>query len=181
MYYLLWLSYILYHKKCRVYSGRISDYEAEILRKIEQLSWLIGNAECLNQKVLDSLPKITSSGIEHSRVELDHASMFELEIFTESFYHFAWRIIEIIRKHDKFSSSKLDGSKVLRVRNNLVQHPENEEGKEKSFPMFSTSDNNGPTIKGYVGPNSSYEDEGLFVNAKDFVEKFIETIKDQNT
>ncbi len=26
LFFLLWLSYIFYHKKCRVYSGRISMY-----------------------------------------------------------------------------------------------------------------------------------------------------------
>ena len=61
----------------------------------------------------------------------------------------------------------------------LVQHPENEGGKEKSFPMFSTGDHSGPTIKGYIGPDMSYEDKGLFVNAKDFVSRFVQTMADK--
>ena len=97
----------------------ISDYEAEIVKRLHQLSWLISNAERLNQKVLDSLPKISGSELDHPKEAYDVNSMFELEIYTESFYHFSWRIIEIIREHENYSSGKLDDSKVLRVRNNL--------------------------------------------------------------
>ena len=170
------------YKKSQFSNGKlISNYETEISKRLRQLSWLISNAERLNQNVLDSLPKITDSHIKHRRDAYDLNSMFELEIYTESFYHFSWRIIEIIDKHENYSSSKLKRSKVLRVRNNLVQHPEKQKEKEKSFPMFSTGDHNGPTIKGYIGPDMSYEDEGLFVNAKDFIDRFIETFEKKNT
>ena len=137
----------------------ITYQEAEIGHRLIQLNWLINRAKQLNEILLKDLE------------DANPLYMTELEIITESFYHFAWRVEEIIKHHPTL---KMGNTKIRRVRNNLIQHPEKEGSKQKIAPSFEVGGSNGPKLKSYNGPKDSYVDEGLFVNALDFINKFPE-------
>lgn len=150
-----------YRKELLETKGRITAQDAELGKKLDQLNWLINRAKFLNDTII-SAP-----------TTYDFDRMEELEIITEAFYHFAWRVKEIIDHHPKLEIKK---TKVGRVRNNLIQHPEKEGNKQKSYPSFEVGDHNGPKIKSYKGPDDSYQDEGLFINAEDFIQKLSKLI-----
>lgn len=139
-------------------NGQIDAQVGELGNKITQLQWLINYAQNLNDKVLHSI-----------EVQLDLTAMFELEIITESFYHFAWRIVEITKHLDDFDEIKK--TKVGQVRNYLIQHPETQKDRAKFHSSFSAKGKAGPVIKGYIGPPGSLDDEGLFCNADEFNSK----------
>ena len=95
-----------YIKKRLSCDGIIADYDAEIRKKLSQLSWIISRAVTLNRQVLDSLPIVDSGEIQEPDGAYDIDAMYELEIITESFYHFAWRLQEILRHHPVFDEVK---------------------------------------------------------------------------
>lgn len=136
-------------------NGQIDAQTGELGNRIAQLNWLINYAHKLNNEVLDSL-----------EVQLEMTAMFELEIITESFYHFAWRIVEITKHLDDFDEIKR--TKVGQVRNYLIQHPETQKERAKLNSSFSAGGKAGPVIKGYIGSLGSLDDEGLFCNAEEF-------------
>jgi len=133
---------------------------AEISKKLDQVNWLVVNAQALHQEFFtnfrkDPVPRLDLIG--------------PLEIYTESFYHFSFRVRDLLRKyHPRFSSFEARG--VRDVRNHLIIHPE---GKKDSAKLFSTfgftvEPDVGPKIKGYIGPKEAAEDKGLFSNALEF-------------
>ncbi len=148
----------LFRAKSFEKNGQIDAQAGELGNKISQLQWLINYAQNLNDKILNS-----------KEVQLNLTAMFELEIITESFYHFAWRIIEITKHLDNFDEIKK--TKVGLVRNYLIQHPETQKDRAKFHSSFSAGGKTGPVIKGYIGPPGSLDDEGLFCNAEEFNSK----------
>jgi hypothetical protein len=117
----------------------------------------------------------------------------EILLFTETFYHFAWRLVEVLRSTSSKSSFegfiKLKAEGIQTVRNHLVQHPERQ--KTKIFrPAFSISSNGagaGPVLKS-LGPvvqllpdkvEAVYDgpDRGLFVNAQELHDEILEILR----
>ena len=110
----------------------------------------------------------------------------EIRLFTEAFYFFAWRLVEILTSRafpfDGLSKLKVKGIRI--VRNHLLQHPEKHgQNFRQSFSITS----NGPIMK-TVGPvirllpdkiETEYEgpDRGLFVNAQELYDEIKERIR----
>jgi len=152
-----------YRQRCFNDTGGISDYDAEIIKKLGQLNWLIAKAKLLNDQVINSM------GPDKG---LDINALHELEIIAESFYHFVGRLVELFKHNNNFVN--IPKSDAERIRHQLLQHPEKQKDKQKSLPMFTGgSTTEGPKIKGYVGPEDSLEDKGLFINASEFNDKLI--------
>ena len=145
-------------------TGNIDAQASEIGNKIEQLQWLINYAQNLNDTVIKS-----------SDTQIDTKAMFELEIIAESFYHFAWRIVEITKHLNGFDEIKK--TKVSHVRNYLIQHPETQKNRAKYYSSFSAGGKSGPKIKAYIGSPGSLNDEGLFTNAEEFNSKLCKCLE----
>jgi hypothetical protein len=109
----------------------------------------------------------------------------EIRLFTEAFYFFAWRLVEILKSKafpfDGFGKLRVKG--IRDVRNLLIQHPERQNFRS-SFSITS----NGPVLKPirtairllpekkveteYEGP-----DRGLFLNAQELHDKIIDILR----
>jgi hypothetical protein len=158
-----------YISKCMESSGSITDLEAEIRRKLEQLNWVVSRCQVLNGAVVAEMPGI---GEDFKQEDLDNyfsdmKLQMELEILTESFYTIAWRIYQILKQIP--GTKNFECKEVRGIRNLLMVHPEDHKENPKTFPMFSMSDGQeGPKIKGYVTEGHPVEDNGLFYNAKKF-------------
>ena len=106
--------------------------------------------------------------MRHSR-ELD-LTLFEM---TESFYHTAWRIREMI--HPKACGLPglcgFDASGIRNVRNLIMVHPETAKGPTALWSR-GLSREQGPTLGGaHVGTEPpSFADPGLFANAFEFAQ-----------
>ncbi|MGH3766622.1 MAG: hypothetical protein ACRDS0_16890 [Pseudonocardiaceae bacterium] len=97
-------------------------------------------------------------------------------IFTEAFYFFAWRLIEVLNGNGEYRFPNLERMRksegVGFVRNHLIQHPEN---KEKNFTQGLVITNSGPVLRshgaiidgatGEVRPSDDTKDQGLYVTA----------------
>jgi len=147
-----------FRQKSFDYYGEINPHLGEIGNKLYQLQWLINYASKLNSEIIQSIDN-----------SLDNSKIFELEIITESFYHFAWRIIEISKNVKDID--EIERTKVGQVRNQLLVHPEKQKNRAKIHLSFSVGGKLGPKIKGYIGPSDSVNDEGLFENAEEFNER----------
>ena len=99
----------------------------------------------------------------------------EIRLFTEAFYFFAWRLVEILTsKSFPFSGfSKLNVKGIQFVRNHLIEHPEKH---SKNFRQTLGITSNGPVLKEMVvmqlGTGKSEPEEtslhrGLFVGAQE--------------
>ncbi len=151
----------VYIEEYRVEDADLFDVNGEILKRIGQLDWIILHS----QSIYGALEKQF-----FEKIYLDNNMVCELEIMAESYYHFAFRLRDILRKyHWRFRGFEAVG--VRDVRNHLIVHPEKEKDKAKLFPCFNitfSQDCRGPRIKGYIGKSGSAVDSGLFVNAEDY-------------
>lgn len=106
----------------------------------------------------------------------------EIGLFTEMFYHVAWRTGEAIdgsgQEFPGFKDFKPKG--VTRVRNSLLQHPQRYSGVGRAGSMVVTSQ--GPALRvpnmaivvspmGDSRPTEESIDQGLYVNAREFHEQ----------
>jgi hypothetical protein len=123
-----------------------------------------------------------------SREELEKQfrAQDEIRLFTEAFYFFAWRLVEILKSKTFYFDgfSKLSTKGILTVRNHLLQHPE-KYGRNfrQVFPI--TSD--GPILKAgdpvirllpdKVEVEHPGLDRGLFVNAQELHDEIIEILR----
>jgi hypothetical protein len=91
----------------------------------------------------------------------------EAKVLTEAFYHCAWRIHLVINdKSAPLPGLSFEAKKIRGVRNQLMVHP-----KKGDFAQsFGTGGPRGPILK-QGRPASSFQDEGLYVNAEEFATK----------
>lgn len=110
-------------------------------------------------------------------------------LFTESFYFFAWRLMECLNNRSNqfrfpgLERIKADG--VSDVRNHLLQHPENHfDGSENSRQRFKQGlvvTSSGPVLRttefaiksatGEMIPTENTEDKGLDITARKFCDE----------
>jgi hypothetical protein len=91
------------------------------------------------------------------------------KILTEAFYNGAWRILTITKHWEHpLPEISFDSARVRNVRNQLIEHPEK---NDRIFAQsFASGNETGPVLKSYrpAGQPTTYQDEGLYVNAAEF-------------
>ncbi len=92
----------------------------------------------------------------------------ELQMYTEAFYFFAWRARKSLINLPNLKN--FDPTGINRVRNNLIEHPEQVGFYQQAFGFGGP---NGPVLKNArpEGFEHVYEDKGLYLNAAEFLEK----------
>jgi hypothetical protein len=142
---------------------------SEVKNRLLQMNWILSRATTLDRQMSD----IAAS----DNWLMGDPVLFELEIMTEAFYHCAWRAFLVIKELPGFKSFDCKG--VIRVRNNLIQHPEHLREGAKTIPIFSWLSGDGPKIKDYIMPDEveTYHDLGLFVNAQEFETNLIKCLQ----
>lgn len=118
----------------------------------------------------------------------DHAWR-EVRLFTEIFYFFAWRLVEILKPRRRealvFTGFRnLEARGVTLVRNHLLEHPEKH---GEIFQQNLTITDAGPVLKGFAvvvrsatgrtEPDGASIDRGLFVNAKELHDELLECLR----
>jgi len=148
----------------RIHVWAQENYAAHVRGEISVEQWIEGT----------SLP---------SHVEPpDYISAWEsITFFTESFYFFAWRLMEALNIKDRDNLLRfpklnpIKAQSVRRVRNELLQHPER---YSQNFKQHLTLTGHGPILRtaevaiksatGEVIPTVNSVDKGLYVTAKEF-------------
>ena len=103
--------------------GYDSALSYEVLHRLWQLSFVYETVRCYNQKVTNPI-SATNDHITSAKL------IDEGVVFAETFYFFAWRIIQIVTGNRKIKPLPgLQGLKnktkgIVLVRNNLIVHPE---------------------------------------------------------
>lgn len=110
----------------------------------------------------------------------------EVQLFTETFYMVAWRLMEVIngkRPRDFPGLGSVPAIGITIVRNHLIQHPE-KHGHDYRQSLVVTSC--GPVLKatavrfhesGDTGPTDESVDRGLYVNARQLHDELSERLK----
>jgi len=146
--------------------GYDSALSYEVLHRLRQLSFVYETVRGYNQKVTNPISAIN-----------DHITNKKLRdegmVFAETFYFFAWRIIQIAKGNRKIKplpglqglEKKAKG--IVLVRNNLIVHPE----AKKIFNIsYGWSNEEGPRLKIARPGGQTFEisDRGLWINAQEF-------------
>lgn len=115
---------------------------------------------------------------QRSREELQREmdAWESIGLYTEAFYFFAWRLIEVLNGHGEYRFPSLERMRTTGgvgfVRNELIQHPEK---KEKNFIQGLMITSSGPVLRsreaildgatGEVRSSDDTKDPGLYVTA----------------
>ena len=145
--------------------GYNSDISNEVHWRLCQLSFICEKLLCYEKIVTREEPR-----------KLERF-FYEGIVFAETFYFFAWRIIQIAVGNKKIKP--LPGLKGLKkkakgvelVRNNLIVHPE---GKKIFMISYSWGKEEGPRLKVARPAGQTFEisDRGLWINAQEFKNGF---------
>lgn len=142
------------------------DRAMEARRRLLQLDWIL----C---KVRETEAQIATHCVPtDTDIQLFLQLSEELQFFTESFYYFGWRTREIVKSLPGLASFEAIG--LRDVRNHLLEHPEKQ--SKVFIESFSYGGAAGPTLKGprYADQVEVFPDPGLYVNAREFVENFVQ-------
>jgi hypothetical protein len=99
----------------------------------------------------------------------------EILLFTETFYHFAWRLVEVLKKSKFEGFGKLRAEGITYVRNRLIQHQ-----TKILRPSFMMAAMTGPVLKPVrVGPDTvdAVYDRGLFANAQELHDEILQKLR----
>lgn len=101
-----------------------------------------------------------------------------VSIYTEAFYFWAWRLIEVLNRRGTFAFpnlSHINARLITIVRNNLIEHPEDRGSQDFIMGMVVTS--SGPVLRslgavvrgdnGRIEPLAESKDQGLFSAAEE--------------
>ncbi len=190
----------LYREYCRYNNsvkpdGYNSDLAAEGIERIEQLEFIlnkikqteisielndkrseiafwdwINDAKTNNIDIAET-PAPTHIHLTHEEFKINSVLVLELEILTESFYYFAFRLRNIIRSLPGLKSFEIP--KIRNVRNKLIEHPDtNNDSKILTRSNGWGNKKNGP-VKKFIRENHQigiFPDEGLYINAQELKE-----------
>lgn len=165
------------------------DLASEVRKRLEQLDFLYkfimekherymdlswkefdGDLDALKEKVREAGGSITIRKSDE-RIEMEPL-IFEIELFTESFYYFAHRIKKILT-NPSFPFPGLESFECAGVRdarNQLIEHPEKKKHSQVLTQSFQVGGEQGPTLKP-VRPEGKEEvslDAGLEANTIEF-------------
>lgn len=163
-----------------------SDLAIEVRKRIEQLNYLFNMIKEKDDKhmklvwdtgsvPLDLRDFVEKAGDSDTTVMAEKRYemkmlMFEIEMYTESFYYLAGRMRTILRNHSeplpKLKSFECEGAR--NVRNKLLEHAEGKDSRV-FVQNFGIDGELGPILKAGrpEGQEDVFPDAGLYVNAKE--------------
>lgn len=163
--------------------GLNADLAQETRKRIEQLNFLhlminekqhryfdlhwrlIGDGS-LEEKIKKAGGSITVVGSEEMKEMKD--LMFEIELYTESFYYLAGRMYTILKKGFLPGLKSFECIGARDVRNKLLEHAD---GKQSQvyIQSFGLGGDQGPTLKieRPTGQSHIFPDAGLYANAEE--------------
>lgn len=157
-----------------------------IMERVErymELSWreVSGDLDAFKEKIREAGGSITKPKSDE-RIEMERL-MFEMELFTESFYYLAHRA-KVTLTNEKFpfpglKSFECEG--VRNVRNQLIEHPEKKKHSSVFIQSFGVGGERGPTLKPdrLEGQENVFPDAGLEANTLEFkreLEKLLDRV-----
>lgn len=157
--------FVMYRQKMN--QQKLGNYTGalalEVLKRLNQLSYIY-------RKLKEYEQVLTKQSVEEAKQS--SYMMDEVEIYTEAFYYFAFRIYKIL-KNKKFNIfpglNSFDAPGVRNVRNFLIEHPDISNDKAY-LPSISLLGTVGPVLKIARRPDDerTFDDPGLWVNAAEF-------------
>lgn len=173
---------------CLVHRDMDQNYLAtEVLHRIRQLDFIVKKIFSLNILAVninceirlrlddyrDGLKKngiersisFSEAGVSDSDIKALEDAVLEIEVLAESFYYIAFRVRQALinKKHQLPGLKNFECKGIRDVRNHLIEHVEASGALVKSFGYGLDK---GPQIK----PYNSFNDDGLYKNAKEFCE-----------
>lgn len=185
----------LFKEYCdRCMKGQLSDYEPEygmeVSQRLEQMSFMVDRIKALTVRtaISDRIAEVqylayvsnipAQKQTDHEvalrgyREQLEkmaplEVNDIEIRVLNEAYYYCAFRARQVIQKLPGLTSFESVG--VRDVRNKLLEHPEKQSTVIENG--FSFGFDCGPVIKGVRRADkfNIFPDQGLYVNAQEFV------------
>jgi len=162
-----------YHETLGI--GQVAEdkdfYFWELEKRLLQLDWLLPKIRKEMPRYFKALDNLFKNFFQNNKKRKGtHPS--PLETLTESFYFFAFRVLDILKSGHIPGIKKFDCSGIRIVRNQLIVHPE---GDVLNY-SFAVIAGRGPVLKNARLVNrknkkETVQDRGLFVNADELRRK----------
>lgn len=154
----------------------------ELERRSWQLNWLLSQIVTKSEAVTSFAigwvmdPDPVSREEREAAVAKAMGEGREVELLTETFYAFAFRMQEVAQKLPRL---KFRAPGVSGVRNHLIIHPDKKRGKGEFG--FYLNGQNGPELKrSGLDDTNVFHDAGLWLNAEEFVKKILTRLAQGN-
>lgn len=166
--------------------GYNSNLANEMHRRLKQLSFIYEKVRYYDSKIMSPVENISVQelrGLSRKDILKGMKLLDEGIIFVETFYFFAWRIIQITEHYTKplpyLKGLKEKAKGITIVRNCLIEHPEKQKEKICMYSYAWGNDDRGPILKNARPTAQSYEinDNGFWKNAKEFKDGLEELLK----
>ena len=146
-----------------------ADLAAEARKRIRQICTILSAVHAHgeeNKAATREASELSEKGgaQQEALVVRIQQSMELLELFTECFYLFAWRLRQVLRLLPGLNAFEAKG--VHTVRNQLIEHPDPK--RQPLLPAFSFDHEKGPKLKPFAPLGLEPIDSGLWVNAEEF-------------
>jgi hypothetical protein len=178
-----------YYDKVEELPGFSDDLWTEVNKRLKQLDWLHDHISKRHSKCLE-LVFWEHRRVERLRKELKQTSgslflqktrdsrkidrlMFEIELYTESFYYLAGRMRTALRKGSLPGLRSFECPGARDVRNKLLEHPEGNDSRVFG-QSFGVGGEEGPRLKveREGDQEAVFPDAGLWANAKEIKDEF---------
>jgi hypothetical protein len=154
----------------------------ELERRSWQLHWLLSQIVTKSEAVTSFALGLAMAPLPTSREERDAISAKamgearEVELLTETFYAFAFRLQEVAQKLPRL---KFRAPGVSGVRNHLIIHPDKKLGKGE-FGLHLNGQNGRELKPSGLDDTNVFHDAGLWLNAEEFVKTILTRLAQGN-
>lgn len=160
-----------------------SHWIAEAQKRLEQIDWIVRRISVLQARD-DRTGRWTwepATSTETLRKQQKRRSSkwrrlgAEIELLSEAFYYFAWRLRQVLVNLPEFK--KFDPKGIRDVRHDLLDHPEKMSRALNPNFMYGHDLPNGPVLKPFGARRRPIHDRGLYANAKELIEEFLPRLR----
>jgi hypothetical protein len=160
-----------------------SNWIAEAQKRLEQIDWIVRRISVL-QACDERTGRWTwKPGMSHATLTAQHERRslqqrrlgVEIELLSEGFYYFAWRLRQVLVNLPEFKKFDLRG--IRDVRHDLLEHPEKVSRALNPNFMYGHDLPNGPVLKPFGLRRRPIHDQGLFANAGELLEEFLSRLR----
>ena len=168
-----------YRYRHRGADGPLSNAIAEAQKRLEQLDAIVQRVDRL-QRVQDrvdgwqwraDVPEHVARARHARRARAREAIGGEIEILSEAFYYFAWRLRELLVRLPHLK--KFNPRGIREVRHDLLEHPERKSKALNPNFMYGLDVQQGPVLKPFGERRADVHDRGLYVNAQEILDELV--------
>ena len=168
-----------YRHQRRQVDSATSNLIAEAQKRLDQIDWIvqrIWRLQIVNNRIRrrrwnPDTPQDLLGRLQRRRDTLVRSSGSEIELLTESFYYFAWRLQQVLVQLPELG--KFNPVGVREVRFDLLDHPEKQSNALNPNFRYGHDLETGPILKPFGARATETHDRGLYIDAQEFLDELL--------